>query len=79
MPMIGAVTGIIVDVTPVSIHGDVYYDVLLHPDGAPPDASRRVRVASHACAQLPHAQPMAGQRVTVQMLMGQVTAMSLAR
>jgi hypothetical protein len=86
LPMIGAATCVVVDVTLVSIHGDAYYDTLVKvaPPAAPlgtPHAGvlQKVRVPMHACAELPAAKPEAGQRVVLQMLMGQVMSVSLAR
>ncbi len=78
LPLMGTFEGTVVGVAPVSIHGDVYYDVLLWPAGSPvpeDEASIRsgathARVPSHLCDGQP---PRPGQRLRLAMLLGQVS------
>lgn len=92
LPIMGVCVGRVMSVTPVAIHGDVYYDahVELEPlsagggaggggDSRVGGSAVRVRLASHACAGLPDGQPTLGQRLSLQVLMGQVTRAELAR
>lgn len=74
-PMFGDWVVDVVRAQPVSIHGDLYYEVLVvRADDAAGagDAGRQgvvLRVPQHAVA----AAPEAGQRLKVTFLMGQVT------
>jgi hypothetical protein len=75
-PSIGAATIAVLAVTPVAIHGDLYFDLrALHEQAGP----LRLRIPAHACAGLPDGEPRAGQRLTLTLLMGQVTSAELAR
>lgn len=65
-PLAGEIDAVIVQVQPVSIHGDVYYDLLLSAG----HGEVRVRAPSHAC----NGAPEAGRRVRVRLLMRQVVA-----
>lgn|GEM_PF-2271746 len=91
VPLIGTFVARVLEVAPVAIHGDVYYDtsVLIEVPGNAPGgggggsdsgaASARVRIAGHVCAGLPSGRPEAGQRLSVHVLMQQVTRVELAR
>jgi hypothetical protein len=97
LPLIGLCVARVVEVAPVAIHGDLYYDAVVQVEGAGgpgaggpgaggpgaggPGAGGlvRTRLASHACAGLPAGQPEPGQRLSLQVLMGQVTRAELAR
>ena len=62
----------VVRVQPMSIHGDLYYEVLVvraDAGDAPAQQGVVLRIPQHAVA----APPAAGQRVKVTFLMGQVT------
>lgn len=84
--MIGTFEGIVVGVAPASIHGDLYFDLLLWPfgegvaaggAGVPSDeASIRAgavhaRVASHL--MVGGRSPRGGERLRLTVLMGQVS------
>ena len=76
LPFIGSVTARVVDASDVSIHGDVYTDATLEPEaalGAPTlgGATVRVRIAAFTCEG--GRRPREGDRVRVELLMGQVT------
>ena len=82
LPMIGSFEGTVVGVAPASIHGDVYFDLLLWPAGnggsaVPTDeaavraGSVHARGPSHLCAG--GASPKAGDRLRLTVLMGQVS------
>ncbi|MFM9957538.1 MAG: hypothetical protein ACKVZJ_05655 [Phycisphaerales bacterium] len=81
--MIGTFEGTVVGVAPASIHGDVYYDLLLWPAGSPtPDDEAAIRagavharVPSHLCKGV---SPRAGQRLRLTMLLGQVSGVEVA-
>lgn len=81
IPFAGAIHARILRVAPVSIHGDLYFDLLVEPDDAPPAPDGKllaisVRVPLHAA---PNAQPPEpGRRVAIQFLMQQVTALTYA-
>jgi hypothetical protein len=54
----------------------LYFDLrALHEQAGP----LRLRIPAHACAGLPDGEPRAGQRLTLTLLMGQVTSAELAR
>ncbi len=81
LPLAGSISGRVLRVAGVSIHGDIYFDVLIEPDagsvpGLPEAAPGKVaaisvRVPRHAL-EGGHP-PDEGQRVEVQMLMQQAT------
>lgn len=77
LPLAGSIHALVVGVTPVSIHGDLYYDLLIQtPDDASAQRARQIRAPQHACAE---GQPPApGQHVEIQFLMQQVTAVRSA-
>ncbi|MGH7131826.1 MAG: hypothetical protein ACREJO_07780 [Phycisphaerales bacterium] len=59
-----------------SIHGDVYHDLLVQTDEQRNrNEASRVRVAVHVCTGGP---PIAGERVRLVLLMGQVTELARA-
>jgi len=64
-PIAGALEGVLERADEVSIHGDLYYDLVLRSDEG--DAVR-LRAPSHACDRA----PAPGHRVRVRMLMRQV-------
>ncbi len=65
--MFGSLTGEIAGLNPVSIHGDVYYDIALalKPAPARPVA---VRLPNHLCER----PPVVGDKVELSFLMQQV-------
>ena len=81
LPLAGSISGRVLRVAGVSIHGDVYFDLLLEPDaGSVPGlpeaqpgkvAAISLRVPRHAL-EGGHP-PEEGERVEVQMLMQQAT------
>ena len=74
LPMIGQVCGRVFDVSPVSIHGDEYFDVLVQTAAQEElGQGTRFRVPRHALADgLP---PARGNRVELVLLMQQVTSL----
>ena len=80
VPTFGTIEGTIVGVSPASIHGDIYYDVLILPFGSPlaehlseaaiRDASCHARIPSHLLGGGPIPSP--GDRVRLTILLGQV-------
>lgn len=84
LPMIGTFEGTVVGVAPASIHGDVYFDVLVFPNppgtGLPENedelraGSAHARLPAHVCSGLgPDRAPRPGMRLRLTMLMGQVS------
>ncbi|MFN0012760.1 MAG: hypothetical protein ACKVS8_14070 [Phycisphaerales bacterium] len=81
LPLAGSITGRVLRVSGVSIHGDIYFDLLIEPDagavpGAPaPEAGKvaalSVRVPRHAFDG--GHPPEQGERVEAQFLMRQAT------
>jgi hypothetical protein len=65
LPMMGEARGMVRAATPVDIHGDRYVDISLLLDGEA--APLAMRIPSHLCARA----PVAGDRVAMQLLMGQ--------
>ncbi|MCA3005572.1 MAG: hypothetical protein ACK51N_06760 [bacterium] len=75
LPLAGSILAGVLSVERLSIHGDVYFDLHLLADGAPPDRPLRVRVPLHA---LDGGQPPPeGRRVRLTFLMQQVTRCEL--
>ena len=66
-PMVGNWSVLVHSVRPFTIHGDLYYELTAQRDG---DTTTAVilRVPQHAAAT----EPLAGQRLTITFLMGQV-------
>jgi hypothetical protein len=78
LPLAGELRVRVVGVTPVSIHGDMYYECLLQT--AEQEASRqasKVRLASHACSMLPGGVPQVGDVLVIGFLMQQATSVKL--
>lgn len=79
LPMIGVIDVTTLEVAVVSIHGDLYHDLLV----APVDASgqikgehgARVRLPAHLCPR----PPRVGDRLTLRFLMGQVNGVTFAK
>lgn len=76
-PLIGQMHAEVVAVQSTSIHGDIYYDMiarLRQVDAGEDDAAQdaRVRVASHLCER----EPVAGDRLTLSFLMGQINGVA---
>jgi hypothetical protein len=70
-PMIGSWQVRVEAVRPFSIHGDEYYELQVTRTETPEEAAGFVlRVPEHATA----GEPVAGQRLEITFLMGQVTA-----
>lgn len=65
IPLVGAVEVVVDRVTPVSIHGDPYVDLVVAPDGGAPAAFR-------VAAQQFESSPAPGDRVRLHLLMSQV-------
>lgn len=72
LPLIGDAAGRIRAVTRVDIHSDRYFDVALLLDGE--QAPIAVRLPAHACPR----PPREGDRVSIQLLMGQPQAVTFA-
>lgn len=71
-PMVGSWSVEILAVNPFSIHGDQYYELhVRRTDDATATSAFAIKVPQHATEG---GEPRVGQRVTVQFLMGQVTA-----
>ncbi|MBL0921812.1 MAG: hypothetical protein IBJ10_06760 [Phycisphaerales bacterium] len=68
-PFASSIRGELVAVQEASIHGDLYYDLTARTDAAN-NRGVKVRAPSHACRQAPRV----GQRVRIELLMGQVTS-----
>lgn len=68
-PIAGEVRGVVRDAQHVSIHGDIYYDIVIELE-APGAGAARLRAPSHACAH----PPIVGERIVVRLLMQQVVA-----
>lgn len=66
-PVAGEIVGEVVDAQPVSIHADIYYDLLVRADLVGADACR-LRVPAHVCPR----PPVRGDRVALKLLMQQV-------
>ena len=66
-PMVGSWSVVVHSVRPFTIHGDLYYELTAQRDDEP--TAVILRVPQHAVA----GEPVAGQRLTVTFLMGQVT------
>ena len=73
-PFVGDIAAEVVHVAPVSIHSDVYYDLILRhaPDS---DQGLRIRAPAHACPR----PPKPGDRVRISLLLGQVSALTYER
>jgi hypothetical protein len=66
--MVGSWSVLVLSVRPFTIHGDLYYELTAQRPEEPSTAVI-LRVPQHAVAS----EPVAGQRLTVTFLMGQVT------
>ncbi|MFN7375334.1 MAG: hypothetical protein ACK5TP_10355 [bacterium] len=81
LPMMGTITCVVIECTPLSVHGDTYFDLLVqtsvqhHAGGT---VGTRLRVPLHLCSALPAGRPSAGQVLAVQLLLGQVAGLALA-
>lgn len=71
-PIAGDIRGELVGVHAASIHGDLYYDLIVRVDPVK-NLGVKVRAPSHAC----RVEPRAGQRVRIGTLMGQVTTVEV--
>ena len=67
-PIAGDVSGEVVEARTISIHGDLYHDLVLQTTTGAPERTQ-LRAPSHACPRAPEV----GDRVVVSLLMGQVT------
>lgn len=82
LPLAGSITGRVLRVAGVSIHGDIYFDLLIEPDaGSVPGmpaaepgkmAALSVRVPRHAFED--GHPPEEGERIEAQFLMQQATS-----
>jgi hypothetical protein len=76
LPLIGTVQAVVLSVTPVSIHGDTYIDLLVQTrEQAGTASGSRFRVPTHALAD--GREPAPGSVVELQLLMQQVTALRI--
>ena len=66
--MVGNWSVLVHNVRPFTIHGDLYYELTVERTDEP-GAGLLIRVPQHAVAK----EPIAGQRLIVTFLMGQVT------
>ena len=83
LPSIGTITATVVGVSSASIHGDVYYDALVVPEGTPlsPEASedeiravaQHVRVPNHLLGS--GGPPRPGERLGLTFLLGQLSGL----
>jgi hypothetical protein len=75
-PMFGTVVAELLEVSPVSIHGDEYFDVLAMIDPASGSVGSAspipMRVPRHLCSRA----PCAGDHVRLEFLMQQVTSLA---
>lgn len=72
LPMFGTIRAKIIAVSPVSIHGDLYFDATIeyaHQQPGEPATVARVRIPQHACER----EPRAGEMVQLSFLMQQIT------
>ncbi len=88
LPFAGAITARVLRVAPVSIHGDVYFDLLVEPEADPAGAggaplppvpegqilTLALRAPMHSTPD--RQAPEVGRRVRVQFLMQQVTGIT---
>jgi hypothetical protein len=78
LPIAGELQVRVAKVTPVSIHGDLYYECLLQTrEQESAQQASKVRLASHACAGLPEGTPAVGDVLAVGFLMQQATSVRL--
>ena len=70
--MFGSVTGDLLEVVAVSIHGDVYFDVvaMVHRSAGAAPMPLKVRLPHHLCIR----EPQVGDRVRLEFLMQQPTS-----
>jgi hypothetical protein len=68
LPLAGSWTATILQVRPFTIHGDIYYELVVDHDAG----QATLRVPQHAVA----GEPSAGQAVSIAFLLGQVTKVS---
>lgn len=66
-PVAGEIVGEVVEAQPVSIHGDIYYDIVVCGDGVEAPAWR-LRAPTHVCPR----PPVCGDRIAIRLLMQQV-------
>jgi hypothetical protein len=67
-PLAGSWTAMILQVRPFTIHGDIYYELIVQHD----NSQATLRVPQHAVA----GEPVIGQTVAITFLLGQVTKVS---
>ncbi len=76
LPIAGSIEAVLVQVTSASIHGDVYFDLVLQTDDmAQEDRAVQVRAPQHAVEG--GAPPEVGSRLRVSFLMQQVTGVEV--
>ena len=72
LPMTGSWSVQVKAVRPFTIHGDVYWELQINRIDEPSTNDLLIRVPQHAAK----VEPVAGQRVSVGFLMGQVTSLT---
>ena len=79
LPLIGALNVTTLETATVSIHGDIYYDLLIAPVDAAGQIQgqhgARVRIPAHLCPR----PPRVDDRLTLRFLMGQVSGVTFAQ
>ena len=71
IPVFGDVNGKVIQVEPVSIHGDVYYDLVMQLGGQM-DQGVKLRVPNHLCER----PPVAGDLLTLNFILQQVNSVT---
>ncbi len=71
IPAFGDLTGNVLQAAHVSIHGDIYYDLVMQMEGQM-DQGVKLRVANHLCQRA----PVAGDRLTLSFLLQQVNSVT---
>ncbi len=71
LPAFGDLTGKVLQAQPVSIHGDIYYDLVMELEGQT-DRGVKLRVPNHLCER----PPAPGDCLTLNFLLQQVNSVS---
>ena len=73
IPTFGDVNGTVLQVANMSIHGDIYYDLIMELEGQT-DQRVQLRVPNHLCPR----PPQAGDRLTLNFLLQQVNGVTFS-
>jgi len=73
IPTFGDVNGTVLQAASVSIHGDIYYDLIMQWEGQA-DQGVKLRVPNHLCSR----PPLAGDRLTLSFLLQQVNGVTFS-